>query len=80
MPRQQLADTLELLCRVEYRFGPCAEKVGELFQYSVGNVNVPRQTSAVMIPIIGDSPSTPKKFSIYNASSPRSEIPSTASG
>jgi hypothetical protein len=42
------------------------EKVGELFQYTVGNVNVPRQTSA-MIPIIGDEIQA-QKVSIYNAS------------
>ena len=43
-----------------------ASKVGELFQYSVGNVSLPRQTSA-MIPIIND-PVEVEKLSIYNES------------
>ena len=43
-----------------------ASKVGELFQYTVGNVSLPRQTSA-MIPIIND-PVEVEKLSIYNDS------------
>ena len=42
-----------------------AEQMGELFQYSVGNVTLPRQESA-MIPIITDSVSV-DRVSIYNA-------------
>lgn len=41
-----------------------AAKVGELFQYTVGNVSLPRQKSA-MIPIITD-PVELEKLSIYN--------------
>jgi hypothetical protein len=41
-----------------------ASKVGELFQYTVGAVTLPRQKSA-MIPIITDSIEV-QKFSIYN--------------
>ena len=41
-----------------------AAQVGELFQYSVGNVSLPRQRSA-MIPIITD-PIEVEKLSIYN--------------
>ncbi len=41
-----------------------AEAVGELFQYAVGNVSLPRQRSA-MIPIIS-SPIDLEKVSIYN--------------
>ncbi len=43
-----------------------AAKVGELFQYTVGNVSLPRQTSA-MIPIITDEIEV-ERLSIYNAS------------
>lgn len=43
-----------------------AAKMGELFQYTVGNVTLPRQTSA-MIPIITD-PLDVQKLSVYNAS------------
>src|SRR6185503_13050144 len=43
-----------------------AAKVGELFQYTVGNVSLPRQKSA-MIPIITDEVEV-EKLSIYNAS------------
>ena len=43
-----------------------ASKVGELFQYTVPNVSLPRQTSA-MIPIINDSVEV-EKLSIYNES------------
>lgn len=43
-----------------------ASKVGELFQYTVGNVTLPRQKSA-MLPIITD-PIEVEKVSIYNAS------------
>ena len=43
-----------------------ASKVGELFQYTVPNVSLPRQTSA-MIPIIND-PVEVEKLSIYNES------------
>lgn len=43
-----------------------AAKVGELFQYTVGNVSLPRQRSA-MIPIITD-PIEVERLSIYNAS------------
>jgi hypothetical protein len=43
-----------------------AAKVGELFQYTVGNVSLPRQKSA-MIPIITD-PIELEKLSIYNQS------------
>ncbi|MGA2499007.1 MAG: DUF4139 domain-containing protein, partial [Tepidisphaeraceae bacterium] len=42
-----------------------ASKVGELFQYTVGNVSLPRQRSA-MIPIITD-PIEVERLSIYNA-------------
>jgi hypothetical protein len=42
-----------------------AAKVGELFQYTVGNVSLPRQTSA-MIPIITDDVEV-ERLSIYNA-------------
>ncbi|MBC8107585.1 MAG: hypothetical protein H7Z14_13420 [Anaerolineae bacterium] len=42
-----------------------AAKVGELFQYTVGNVSLPRQKSA-MLPIITD-PIEVEKLSIYNA-------------
>lgn len=42
-----------------------AEKVGELFSYTVGNVSLPRQKSA-MLPIITD-PIKVEKLSIYNA-------------
>jgi hypothetical protein len=42
------------------------ERLGELFQYSVGNVTLARQKSA-MLPIIGDTVSV-DKVSIYNAS------------
>jgi hypothetical protein len=41
-----------------------ASQVGELFQYTVGNVSLPRQRSA-MIPIITD-PIEVEKLSIYN--------------
>jgi hypothetical protein len=41
-----------------------AAKVGELFQYTVGNVSLPRQKSA-MLPIITD-PIEVEKLSIYN--------------
>ncbi len=41
-----------------------AAKVGELFQYTVGNVSLPRQRSA-MIPIIND-PIEVEKLSIFN--------------
>ncbi|HEV2293014.1 MAG TPA: hypothetical protein VGR35_04110 [Tepidisphaeraceae bacterium] len=43
-----------------------AAKVGELFQYTVGNVSLPRQKSA-MIPIITDDIEV-ERLSIYNAS------------
>ena len=43
-----------------------AAKVGELFQYTVGNVSLPRQRSA-MIPIIND-PVEVEKLSIFNQS------------
>ncbi len=43
-----------------------AAKIGELFQYTVGNVSLPRQRSA-MIPIITD-PIEVEKLSIYNQS------------
>ena len=43
-----------------------ATNVGELFQYTVGNVSLPRQRSA-MIPIITD-PVEVERVSIYNAS------------
>ena len=42
-----------------------ASKVGELFQYTVGNVSLPRQRSA-MIPIVTDDVEL-EKLSIYNA-------------
>jgi hypothetical protein len=42
-----------------------AAKAGELFQYTVGNVSLPRQKSA-MLPIITD-PIEVEKLSIYNA-------------
>jgi hypothetical protein len=42
-----------------------AEKLGELFQYSVGQVSLPRQRSA-MIPIVND-PVEIDRVSIYNA-------------
>ena len=42
-----------------------ASKVGELFQYTVGNVSLPRQRSA-MIPIITDDIEV-ERLSIYNA-------------
>src|SRR5262249_19463559 len=41
-----------------------ASKVGELFEYTVGNVSLPRQKSA-MIPIITDDVEV-EKLSIYN--------------
>lgn len=41
-------------------------EVGELFQYTVSNVSLPRQSSA-MIPIVSDDIQV-KKLSIYNAS------------
>jgi hypothetical protein len=41
-----------------------ASKVGELFQYTVGNVSLPRQRSA-MIPIVTDDVGV-EKLSIYN--------------
>jgi hypothetical protein len=43
-----------------------AAKVGELFQYTVGSVSLPRQTSA-MIPVVTD-PVEVEKLSIYNLS------------
>src|SRR5204862_4707663 len=43
-----------------------AAKVGELFQYTVGNVSLPRQRSA-MLPIITDEVEV-EKLSIYNQS------------
>ena len=43
-----------------------AAKIGELFQYTVGNVSLPRQRSA-MIPIITD-PVELERLSIYNQS------------
>jgi hypothetical protein len=43
-----------------------AAKVGELFQYTVGDVSLPRQTSS-MIPIVADDISA-RKMSIYNQS------------
>jgi hypothetical protein len=43
-----------------------AEKVGELFSYTVGNVTLPRQKSA-MLPIVTDDVKV-EKLSIYNAS------------
>src|SRR5208282_6906 len=42
-----------------------AAKVGELFQYTIGNVSLPRQSSA-MIPIVTDSVKV-ERLSIYNA-------------
>ncbi len=42
-----------------------AAKIGELFQYTVGNVSLPRQKSA-MLPIITDDIEV-EKLSIYNA-------------
>ena len=42
-----------------------AAKIGELFQYTVGNVTLPRQKSA-MLPIITDSVEV-ERLSIYNA-------------
>jgi hypothetical protein len=42
-----------------------AAKVGELFQYTVGSVSLPRQTSA-MIPVVTD-PVEVERLSIYNA-------------
>lgn len=42
-----------------------ASKIGELFQYTVGNVSLPRQRSA-MIPIVTD-PIEVERLSIYNA-------------
>ena len=41
-----------------------AAKLGELFQYTVGNVSLPRQSSA-MIPIVSD-PVEVQRLSIYN--------------
>jgi hypothetical protein len=41
-----------------------AAKIGELFQYTVGNVSLPRQKSA-MLPIITDAVEV-EKLSIYN--------------
>ena len=41
-----------------------AAKVGELFQYTVGNVNLPRQKSA-MIPVVTDDVQV-ERLSIYN--------------
>ena len=41
-----------------------AAKLGELFQYTVGNVSLPRQSSA-MIPIVSD-PVDVQRLSIYN--------------
>src|SRR5205085_10350879 len=43
-----------------------AAKIGELFQYTVGSVSLPRQRSA-MIPIITD-PVEVERLSIYNQS------------
>ena len=43
-----------------------AAKMGELFQYTVGSVSLPRQTSA-MIPVVTD-PVEVERLSIYNAS------------
>lgn len=43
-----------------------ASKLGDLFQYTVGNVSLPRQSSA-MIPIVTD-PVEVERLSIYNAS------------
>ena len=43
-----------------------AAKLGELFQYTVGNVSLPRQSSA-MIPIVSD-PVEVQRLSIYNQS------------
>ena len=43
-----------------------AAKLGELFQYTVGNVSLPRQTSA-MIPVVTD-PVEVEKLSIFNMS------------
>jgi hypothetical protein len=43
-----------------------AAKVGELFQYTVGNVNLPRQKSA-MIPVVTDQVQV-ERLSIYNQS------------
>jgi hypothetical protein len=43
-----------------------ASKIGELFQYTVGSVSLPRQRSA-MIPIINDAVQV-EKLSIYNQS------------
>lgn len=43
-----------------------ASKVGELFQYTVGDVSLPRQSSA-MIPIVTDAVEV-ERLSIYNAS------------
>jgi hypothetical protein len=43
-----------------------ASQVGELFQYTVGSVTLPRQTSA-MLPIVTDAVEL-EKVSIYNAS------------
>jgi hypothetical protein len=43
-----------------------AAKVGELFQYTVGSVTLPRQTSA-MIPVVTD-PVEVERLSIYNLS------------
>jgi hypothetical protein len=43
-----------------------ATKMGELFQYTVGSVSLPRQTSA-MIPVVTDAVEV-EKLSIYNVS------------
>jgi hypothetical protein len=61
---QQLGKAMDATSSV--RSVASAAKVGELFQYTVGNVSLPRQKSA-MIPIITDEVEV-EKLSIYNAS------------
>ncbi|HSW49784.1 MAG TPA: DUF4139 domain-containing protein, partial [Bryobacteraceae bacterium] len=65
IPREELAKSL-LDATASVASIASASKVGELFQYTVGSVSLPRQRSA-MIPIITE-PVQVQKVSIYNAS------------
>ena len=63
---QQLAKEPALNAAASVASIASASKVGELFQYTVGNVSLPRQRSA-MIPIVTDDIEV-ERLSIYNQS------------
>ena len=65
MPRaREMAKQVQMDVTASIASVPSAQNLGELFQYSVGNVTLPRQRSA-MLPIINDDVSV-ERLSIYN--------------